>query len=183
MKVPVNNLTFLYDTFLFMLFWNYRNKQFTRAFCVRFLAAASLQGLVQEGTMTSLCIAMTEEQHKSMIIDCSGPQPQLHSAGEITAVISLFIPQPLRTLDIRNSWGYSAVHRFMPRKSGLCLETRTPVYLWGSRGFFFFFLPVVVYRPWNYDFHTSGKLQNDCQKSNQKKKQQLWIQQSEKKII
>uniref|UniRef100_A0A8C3CPE6 Chromosome 17 open reading frame 75 n=1 Tax=Cairina moschata TaxID=8855 RepID=A0A8C3CPE6_CAIMO len=47
----------------------------------RFLAAASLQGLVQEGTMTSLCIAMTEEQHKSMIIDCSGPQPQLHSAG------------------------------------------------------------------------------------------------------
>lgn len=36
--------------------------------------------------MTSLCIAMTEEQHKSMIIDCSGPQPQLHNAGEITAV-------------------------------------------------------------------------------------------------
>ncbi|NXT01674.1 NJMU protein, partial [Jacana jacana] len=47
----------------------------------RFVAAASLQGLVQEGTMTSLCIAMTEEQHKSMIIDCSGPQPQLHNAG------------------------------------------------------------------------------------------------------
>ncbi|XP_037261889.1 protein Njmu-R1 isoform X2 [Falco biarmicus] len=47
----------------------------------RFLAAASLQGLVQEGTMTSLCIAMTEEQHKSMIIDCSGPQPQLHNAA------------------------------------------------------------------------------------------------------
>ncbi|XP_066188516.1 protein Njmu-R1 [Sylvia atricapilla] len=47
----------------------------------RFLAAASLQGLVQEGTMTSLCIAMTEEQHKAMVIDCSGPQPQLHNAG------------------------------------------------------------------------------------------------------
>lgn len=47
----------------------------------RFLAAASLQGLVQEGTMTSLCIAMTEEQHKSMIIDCSGLLPQLHNAG------------------------------------------------------------------------------------------------------
>ncbi|XP_064890229.1 protein Njmu-R1 isoform X3 [Columba livia] len=47
----------------------------------RFLAAASLQGLVQEGTMTSLCIAMTEEQHKSIIIDCAGPQPQLHNAG------------------------------------------------------------------------------------------------------
>ncbi|NWW96280.1 NJMU protein, partial [Rhynochetos jubatus] len=47
----------------------------------RFLAAAGLQGLVQEGTMTSLCIAMTEEQHKSVVIDCSGPQPQLHNAG------------------------------------------------------------------------------------------------------
>uniref|UniRef100_U3JHZ1 Chromosome 17 open reading frame 75 n=1 Tax=Ficedula albicollis TaxID=59894 RepID=U3JHZ1_FICAL len=31
--------------------------------------------------MTSLCIAMTEEPHKSMVIDCSGPQPQLHNAG------------------------------------------------------------------------------------------------------
>ncbi|NWH61825.1 NJMU protein, partial [Geococcyx californianus] len=47
----------------------------------RFLAAASLEGLVQEGTMTSLCIAMTEEQHKTMIIDCSGPHPQLCNAG------------------------------------------------------------------------------------------------------
>ncbi|NWR66245.1 NJMU protein, partial [Bucorvus abyssinicus] len=47
----------------------------------RFLAAASLQGLVQEGTMTSLCIAMTEEQHKSVIVDCSGPQPRLCNAG------------------------------------------------------------------------------------------------------
>ncbi|NXG66053.1 NJMU protein, partial [Hemiprocne comata] len=47
----------------------------------RFLAAAGLQGLVQEGTMTSLSIAMTEEQHKSMIIDCSGPQPQLSNTG------------------------------------------------------------------------------------------------------
>ncbi|XP_042721217.1 protein Njmu-R1 isoform X2 [Lagopus muta] len=47
----------------------------------RFLAAASLQGLVQEGTMTSLCIAMTEEQHKSMVVDCTGAQLQLHNAG------------------------------------------------------------------------------------------------------
>ncbi|XP_053155923.1 protein Njmu-R1 [Hemicordylus capensis] len=46
-----------------------------------FLRAASLQGLVQEGTMTSLCIAMTEELHRSVIIDCSGPQPQFHNAG------------------------------------------------------------------------------------------------------
>ncbi|XP_071429694.1 protein Njmu-R1 [Pithys albifrons albifrons] len=47
----------------------------------RFLAAASLQGLVQEGTMTSLCIAMTEEQHKALVIDCGGARPQLHNAG------------------------------------------------------------------------------------------------------
>ncbi|MEE6507073.1 hypothetical protein FKM82_007962, partial [Ascaphus truei] len=42
-----------------------------------FLSAASMQGLVQEGTMTSLCIAMTEEQQKSIIVDCSEAQPQL----------------------------------------------------------------------------------------------------------
>ncbi|XP_070083781.1 protein Njmu-R1 isoform X4 [Equus przewalskii] len=47
----------------------------------RFLSVASLQGLIHEGTMTSLCMAMTEEQHKSVIIDCSGPQPQFYNAG------------------------------------------------------------------------------------------------------
>nr|XP_056723061.1 protein Njmu-R1 [Euleptes europaea] len=47
----------------------------------RFLRAASLQGLVQEATMTSLSIAMNEEQCKSAVIDCSGPQPQFHNAG------------------------------------------------------------------------------------------------------
>ncbi|KAL6032604.1 hypothetical protein STEG23_020391 [Scotinomys teguina] len=47
----------------------------------RFLSVASLQGLIHEGTMTSLCMAMTEEQHESVIIDCSGPQPQFHNAG------------------------------------------------------------------------------------------------------
>uniref|UniRef100_A0A8C8RD18 Chromosome 17 open reading frame 75 n=1 Tax=Pelusios castaneus TaxID=367368 RepID=A0A8C8RD18_9SAUR len=47
----------------------------------RFLSAASLQGLIQEDTMTCLCIAMTEEQHKSVVIDCGGPQPQFHNAG------------------------------------------------------------------------------------------------------
>uniref|UniRef100_A0A8C2UGH1 Chromosome 17 open reading frame 75 n=2 Tax=Coturnix japonica TaxID=93934 RepID=A0A8C2UGH1_COTJA len=31
--------------------------------------------------MTSLCIAMTEEQHKSMVVDCIGAQPQLHNTG------------------------------------------------------------------------------------------------------
>lgn len=60
-----------------------RNEQLTRILCIRFLSAASLQGLVQEGTMTSLCIAMTEEQHKSVMIDFSGPQLQVHNAGEI----------------------------------------------------------------------------------------------------
>ncbi|KAL0597199.1 Protein Njmu-R1 [Plecturocebus cupreus] len=47
----------------------------------RFLSVASLQGLIHEGTMTSLCMAMTEEQHKSVVIDCSGSQPQFHNAG------------------------------------------------------------------------------------------------------
>ncbi|KAM4664573.1 protein Njmu-R1 [Discoglossus pictus] len=41
----------------------------------RFLSSASLQGLVQEHTMTSLCIAMTEERSRSITVDCSDPQP------------------------------------------------------------------------------------------------------------
>uniref|UniRef100_A0A8D1K1T5 Protein Njmu-R1 n=1 Tax=Sus scrofa TaxID=9823 RepID=A0A8D1K1T5_PIG len=47
----------------------------------RFLSVASLQGLIHEGTVTSLCMAMTEEQHESVIIDCSSAQPQFHNAG------------------------------------------------------------------------------------------------------
>ncbi|XP_008009178.1 protein Njmu-R1 isoform X2 [Chlorocebus sabaeus] len=47
----------------------------------RFLSVASLQGLIHEGTMTSLCMAMTEEQHKSVVIDCSSSQPQFCNAG------------------------------------------------------------------------------------------------------
>ncbi|KAJ1071381.1 hypothetical protein K5549_001673 [Capra hircus] len=47
----------------------------------RFLSVASLQGLIHEGTMTSLCMAMTEEQQKSVTIDCSSSQPQFHNAG------------------------------------------------------------------------------------------------------
>ncbi|XP_020818832.1 protein Njmu-R1 isoform X2 [Phascolarctos cinereus] len=46
-----------------------------------FLSVASLQGLIHEGTMTSLCMAMTEELHKSVVINCSGPQPQFSNAG------------------------------------------------------------------------------------------------------
>ncbi|XP_031823480.1 protein Njmu-R1 [Sarcophilus harrisii] len=46
-----------------------------------FLSVASLQGLIHEGTMTSLCMAMTEEPHKSVVINCSGSQPQFSNAG------------------------------------------------------------------------------------------------------
>ncbi|KAG8445964.1 hypothetical protein GDO86_013727 [Hymenochirus boettgeri] len=46
----------------------------------RFISAASLQGLVQEGTMTSLCLAMTEEQHRSVTVDFSDSQPQILNA-------------------------------------------------------------------------------------------------------
>lgn len=60
--------------------------------CGRFLSVASLQGLIHEGTMTSLCMAMTGEQHKSVVIDCSSSQPQFYNGGE---------PQPLKQL----SWG------------------------------------------------------------------------------
>nr|XP_051680619.1 protein Njmu-R1 isoform X2 [Oryctolagus cuniculus] len=47
----------------------------------RFLSVASLQGLIHEGTMTSLCMAMTEEQHRCVVIDCSGSQPRFRNAG------------------------------------------------------------------------------------------------------
>ncbi|XP_003223273.1 protein Njmu-R1 [Anolis carolinensis] len=46
----------------------------------KFLRAASLQDLVRETTVTSLCTAMTEG-HKPVEIDCSGPQLQFHNAG------------------------------------------------------------------------------------------------------
>ncbi|XP_056408927.1 protein Njmu-R1, partial [Hyla sarda] len=47
----------------------------------RFQSSAGLQGLVQEGTMTSLCVAMTEQQQRSVTVDLSDGQPQLVSAG------------------------------------------------------------------------------------------------------
>ncbi|XP_044129154.1 protein Njmu-R1-like [Bufo gargarizans] len=47
----------------------------------RFLTSASLQGLVQEGTMTSLCLAMTElQQQRSVTVDAGDGQPQLGNA-------------------------------------------------------------------------------------------------------
>ncbi|KAM4692562.1 protein Njmu-R1 [Rhinophrynus dorsalis] len=46
----------------------------------RFVSSASLQGLVQEGTMTSLCIAMTEEQPRSITVDCRDSEPQILGA-------------------------------------------------------------------------------------------------------
>uniref|UniRef100_F7FMA0 Chromosome 17 open reading frame 75 n=1 Tax=Monodelphis domestica TaxID=13616 RepID=F7FMA0_MONDO len=53
----------------------------TKRDIIGFLSVASLQGLIHEGTMTSLCMAMTEEPHKSVVIGCSGPQPQFSNAG------------------------------------------------------------------------------------------------------
>ncbi|XP_005993804.1 protein Njmu-R1 isoform X2 [Latimeria chalumnae] len=47
----------------------------------RFLNAASLQGLVQEDTESSLCKAISEEQQKVVILDCDGVQPQFQNAG------------------------------------------------------------------------------------------------------
>ncbi|XP_063816970.1 protein Njmu-R1 [Pseudophryne corroboree] len=46
----------------------------------RFLSSASLQGLVQEGTMTSLCIAMTERQHRTVTVDFRDNQIELINA-------------------------------------------------------------------------------------------------------
>ncbi|XP_069808130.1 protein Njmu-R1 [Dendropsophus ebraccatus] len=47
----------------------------------RFQSSASLQGLVQEGTMTSLCIAMTERQQQpSITVDFRDSQPEMGNA-------------------------------------------------------------------------------------------------------
>uniref|UniRef100_UPI00398F5148 protein Njmu-R1 n=1 Tax=Pristiophorus japonicus TaxID=55135 RepID=UPI00398F5148 len=46
----------------------------------RFLSAASLQGLIQEDTLASLCKAMTEEQQKAIVIDCSESTPTFQNA-------------------------------------------------------------------------------------------------------
>ncbi|KAI2666361.1 Protein Njmu-R1 [Labeo rohita] len=48
----------------------------TKADVARFIKAASLQGLVQEDTTTaSLCKAISEDSHTSLIIDCSTSPP------------------------------------------------------------------------------------------------------------
>ncbi|XP_068118051.1 protein Njmu-R1 isoform X2 [Hyperolius riggenbachi] len=52
----------------------------TRNDIARFLSSASLQGLVQEGTMTSLCIAMTERQHHTVTVDFQLGEPELVNA-------------------------------------------------------------------------------------------------------
>ncbi|XP_067859967.1 protein Njmu-R1 [Heptranchias perlo] len=46
----------------------------------RFLSAASLQGLIQEDTLASLCKAMTEEEQKIIVIDCSESTPAFQNA-------------------------------------------------------------------------------------------------------
>ncbi|XP_078257598.1 LOW QUALITY PROTEIN: protein Njmu-R1 [Rhinoraja longicauda] len=45
-----------------------------------FLCAASLQGLMQEDTLASLCKAMAQEQQKAIVVDCSGPTPTVTNA-------------------------------------------------------------------------------------------------------
>ncbi|XP_026074913.1 protein Njmu-R1-like [Carassius auratus] len=50
----------------------------TKADIARFIKAASLQGLVQEdSTAASLCKAISEDSHSSLIIDCSTSPPTL----------------------------------------------------------------------------------------------------------
>ncbi|KAM5124830.1 protein Njmu-R1, partial [Mantella aurantiaca] len=46
----------------------------------RFLSSASLQGLVQDGTMTSLCVAMTERQHHTITVELREGQPEVLNA-------------------------------------------------------------------------------------------------------
>ncbi|CAH2291904.1 Hypothetical predicted protein [Pelobates cultripes] len=46
----------------------------------RFMSLASLQGLVQEGTMNSLCIVMSDELQKPVHVDFSDSQPQFINA-------------------------------------------------------------------------------------------------------
>ncbi|XP_054944909.1 LOW QUALITY PROTEIN: protein Njmu-R1-like [Physeter macrocephalus] len=46
----------------------------------RFLSVASLQGLIHEGTVTSLCVA-TKERRASVFSDCSSSRTQFHGAG------------------------------------------------------------------------------------------------------
>lgn len=45
-----------------------------------FLCAASLQGLMQEDSLASLCKAMAREQQKAIVVNCSGPTPTLTNA-------------------------------------------------------------------------------------------------------
>ncbi|KAF7238173.1 Protein Njmu-R1 [Varanus komodoensis] len=62
----------------------------------RFLRAASLQDLVRETTMTSLSEALTEEQHKPVVIDFSGAQPHFHNAGwAVTENVGLWPAEPI----------------------------------------------------------------------------------------
>jgi len=50
---------------------------------IRFIKAASLQGLVQEDTTTaSLCKAMSEDSHTKLIINFSTSPPTLTNEGQ-----------------------------------------------------------------------------------------------------
>ncbi|XP_041943339.1 protein Njmu-R1 isoform X2 [Alosa sapidissima] len=53
----------------------------TKTDVVRFIKAASLQGLVQEDTTTAtLCKAMSDDAHTDLVIDCSTSPPTLSNA-------------------------------------------------------------------------------------------------------
>lgn len=78
-------------------------------------------------------------------------------------------PWAAEICDIRGSWGYSEAQRLLPRKFGFWLETRTPVFLWGTRvvcytrhtgtrGWKCLVMKSTVHLvcgPWLYDLHNS----------------------------
>ncbi|GCC35714.1 hypothetical protein chiPu_0014202 [Chiloscyllium punctatum] len=67
----------------------------------RFLSAASLQGLIQEDTLASLCKAMTKEPQKVIIIDCSEPTPAFQNAVS-NKFCEDWIPSFLNSLETGN---------------------------------------------------------------------------------
>ncbi|XP_060700414.1 protein Njmu-R1 [Hemiscyllium ocellatum] len=67
----------------------------------RFLSAASLQGLIQEDTLASLCKVMTKEPQKVIIIDCSEPTPAFQNAVS-NKFCEDWIPSFLNSLETGN---------------------------------------------------------------------------------
>ncbi|XP_069785926.1 protein Njmu-R1 isoform X1 [Narcine bancroftii] len=67
----------------------------------RFLCAASLQGLMQEDTLVSLCKAMAEEQQRAIVVDCSGPTPSFENAVS-NKFCEDWVPSFLNSLECAN---------------------------------------------------------------------------------